>query len=59
MSEEPSPFRPEDLAEFRRRLEEFRKNPAGGVPWEEVRRAARARWKTRPPEPGSPSDPGK
>ena len=43
-------FSPEDLAEFRKRLQEHRADPASGIPWEEVRRSARERYRSCPSE---------
>lgn len=38
------PISPELAAELDRRIALGRADPGRGVPWEEVRRAARARW---------------
>ena len=36
--DEAEPVSPALAAELQRRLEEFRQNPASGIPWSEVRR---------------------
>jgi len=38
---------PEQLAEFERRGEELRRNPASGIPWETVRAELKERIKAR------------
>jgi putative addiction module component (TIGR02574 family) len=38
---------PEQLAEFERRGEELRRNPASGIPWEQVRAELKERIKGR------------
>lgn len=38
---------PEQLAEFERRGEELRRNPASGIPWEQVRAELKERIKRR------------
>ena len=43
-------FSAEDLAEFRRRLQEHRDAPHTAIPWEEVRRMARERLQPCPAE---------
>jgi len=47
-------FTPEELAELRRRLEVFRKNPRDGVTWEVIEAAARERRRIRAADPMSP-----
>ena len=38
---------PEQIAEFERRGEQLRRNPAGGIPWEQVRAELKERIKSR------------